>query len=177
MTLTDWVIASATLIGPILAVQAQKWVERSREARNRKLTVFHMMMATRGARLSGDHVRALNMIDLTFYGPVQFGKSRRTKPEQAVLNAWKEYLDHLSEQHDFAGQNAEAIGARRDELFVNLLATMATDLGYEFDRVQLKKSWYTPLAHNQLEEKQAGLLNAATEVFSGRAAIRIRPDA
>jgi len=175
MTLNEWLIVGATLLGPILAVQAQKWVERSREARVRKLQVFHSLMATRGARLSSDHVRALNMIDLSFYGPVRFGKNGRSKTEQGVLNSWKEYLDHLGEDHDFEGPNAQAILARRDELFVNLLTTMATDLGYEFDRVQLRKSWYSPIAHGQTEERQGALLMAATEVFQGRRPLHIAP--
>lgn len=175
MTLNDWLIVGATLLGPILAVQAQKWVERSRETRARKLQVFHSLMATRGARLSPDHVRALNMIDLSFYGPVRFGKNWRSKAERAVLAAWKEYLDHLSENHDFEGPNAQALFTRRDELFINLLAAMATDLGYEFDRVQLRKSWYSPIAHGQLEERQAALLAAATEVFQGQRPLHVAP--
>ncbi|WP_146604248.1 DUF6680 family protein [Cupriavidus phytorum] len=175
MTLNDWLIIGATLTGPILAVQAQKWVERSREARGRKLHIFHSLMATRGSRLSPDHVRALNMIDLSFYGPVRFGKNWRSKAERAVLAAWKEYLDHLSDRHDFEGPNAQAILARRDELFVNLLTTMAADLGYEFDRVQLRKSWYSPVAHGELEERQGQLLIAAAEVFQGRRPLHIAP--
>ncbi|MGZ7172458.1 DUF6680 family protein [Burkholderia gladioli] len=60
--------AGATLLGPVLAVQAQKWVERAREATNRKQSVFTTLMATRQSRVSIDHVRALNSIDLAFYG-------------------------------------------------------------------------------------------------------------
>ena len=40
LTSTEWVIAGATLVGPILAVQAQKWVERARARRARKANVF-----------------------------------------------------------------------------------------------------------------------------------------
>jgi hypothetical protein len=67
MTTSDWAIVSATLLGPILAVQAQKWLERWRDYRNRKMWVFQTLMATRAARLEAEHVRALNMIDLVFY--------------------------------------------------------------------------------------------------------------
>ena len=56
----------AVILGPILAVQAQKAIERWRERRNRKLWVFKTLMATRGSRLSPNHVQALNMIDLEF---------------------------------------------------------------------------------------------------------------
>lgn len=39
----------ATLCGPVLAVQAQKLVERIRENQQRKLKLFYTLMATRGA--------------------------------------------------------------------------------------------------------------------------------
>lgn len=39
----------ATIAGPILAVQAQKWLERLRERRNRKFCVFQQLMATRAS--------------------------------------------------------------------------------------------------------------------------------
>lgn len=176
LTTTDWVIASATLLGPILAVQAQKWVERARETRGRKLWVFHTLMATRGARLHADHVRALNMIDLTFYGPVKFGRTWRSKKDQAILDCWKEYLDHLGDPANLAPQNPEAVSARRDELFVNLLFTMGKALGYEFDRVLLKKGGYSPMAHGQNEESIQALIAAAVQVFQGKSSIKIAPD-
>jgi len=175
LTTTDWVIASATLIGPILAVQAQKLVERARETRGRKLWVFHTLMATRGGRLHADHVRALNMIDLTFYGPVRFGRAWRSKRDQAVLDSWKEYLDHLADPAHAAPANPEAVFAQRDELFVNMLFTMGKCLGYEFDRVQLKKGGYSPAAHGQNEERVQNLVTAATDVLQGNRALRIAP--
>ena len=72
METKDWIIALATLLGPILAVQAQKWIEGVREQRTRKLRVFTQLMATRAARLSAEHVQAINMIDLVFYGSFIF---------------------------------------------------------------------------------------------------------
>lgn len=175
LTITDWVIASATLLGPILAVQAQKWVERARETRGRKLWVFHTLMATRGARLHADHVRALNMIDLTFYGPVRLGRAWRPKRDQAVLDSWKEYLDHLGDPAHITPNNPDAIFAQRDELFVNLLFTMGKSLGYEFDRVQLKRGGYSPMAHGQHEESMQNLVAAATDVFQGNRALKVVP--
>ena len=37
---SDVVIATCTLLGPVLAVQAQKWVERFREKQQRRLTII-----------------------------------------------------------------------------------------------------------------------------------------
>lgn len=170
MAVADWAIVGATLLGPVVAVQAQKWVERARDGKQRKRWVFETLMATRGARLSQDHVRALNMIDLAFYGS---GPGRRTAKEQRVLDAWREYLDDLWAGHDFSGPDAGALTARRDELFTNLLAAQADDLRLAFDRVQLKKSFYSPIAHAQVEGEQQALRIAALKVFSGNEPLRV----
>ncbi|KAB0489673.1 DUF6680 family protein [Pseudomonas vancouverensis] len=174
LTISDWMIVTATLLGPILAVQAQKWIERSRESRARKLQVFHTLMATRGARLSADHVRGLNMIDLSFYGSVRLGRRWTSSRDQSVLNAWKEYHDHLSDSSNL-NLSMEALWVQRDELFVNLLFAMGRSLGYQFDRVQLKKSWYSPNAHVQNEVRMDNLVTAATGVLEGRTPIQIVP--
>ncbi|MER1680562.1 hypothetical protein KC846_19100, partial [Enterobacter hormaechei] len=66
----NWALAIATifatLISPLLAVRVQKIIEKSTEKRNIKINIFTELMATRSAeaRLSNEHVRALNMIDL-----------------------------------------------------------------------------------------------------------------
>lgn len=40
LKLSDILTIIALLVGPVLAVQAQKWVERVREAKNRREWVF-----------------------------------------------------------------------------------------------------------------------------------------
>jgi hypothetical protein len=61
-------IVFATLLGPVLAVQAQKWIERAREKTQRKIAIFRTLMATRATFLSPAHVEALNAIPIEFYG-------------------------------------------------------------------------------------------------------------
>jgi len=179
MEISDWVMIGATLLGPILAVQAQKYVERVRERKTRKQWVFHALMSTRLSRLASEHVQALNVIDLVFYGTRVMGIHRRTKSEQTVLDAWKEYFDQLSTPFDEA--STEIWGARREELFVNLLYAIAIDVGYRFDRVQLKRSAYSPQGHGELEEELTGIRKAALKILSGEAplpmALRITKDA
>jgi hypothetical protein len=79
-------IMFATVMGPILAVQAQKIIERHREKRHRQIWIFRTLMATRAAALSAGHVEALNAVPIEFY---------RTKK---IVDSWKEYLDYLSQQ-------------------------------------------------------------------------------
>lgn len=158
-------IIVATLLGPILAVQAQKAVERARDRHNRKSWLFHSLMATRAARVSPDHVQALNMIDLAFYGRRIFGIHRRSKTETAVLDTWHEYLDHLNTKYE--KENFSLWVAKGDELFVNLLFALAIDVEYRFDRVQLKKGAYSPIAHGELEFEQQQVRKLAIDLLSG----------
>ena len=51
----DWSAISiviATVMGPILAVQAQKYLERQRAQKRAKDTIFRTLVATRATRLS-----------------------------------------------------------------------------------------------------------------------------
>ena len=169
---SDWLIVAATIAEPILAVQAQKWVERLREGRHRKLQLFEQLMATRAARLSADHVQALNMIDLVFYGSYFFGIHRRSKSEQAVIDAWREYLDQLGTKATDAAEQV-VWGAQRDELFTNLLFAIAKDVRYQFDRVQLKKGVYSPQAHGDLELEQNMVRKLVLKVLSGEKALKM----
>ena len=165
----EWVIVFATVMGPILAVQAQKLLEGIRDKKNAKLWVFRTLMATRGTRLSQDHVRALNMIDLTFYGSKIFYFFRwQSNSEKEVATAWKVYLDNLWTNVDHMSEPQKAVlyGAR-DTLFSDLLMAMGTDVGFHFDSVVVKKGGYSPKAHEWLEEKQTKLLDSAISVLEG----------
>jgi hypothetical protein len=174
MTISDWAIVCATLLGPILAVQAQKWIERLRDIRNRKMWVFQTLMATRGARLETDHIRALNMIDLVFYGRRRFGRNRRTETEQAVLDAWKIVLDELGEPWNDAVNNDARI-RRRNDLFIDLLVAMGADVRYRFDRVQLKNGAYFPTLHGTIAAEQNELRRLAIQLLKGERAFPVRP--
>jgi hypothetical protein len=167
----DWAIVIAAILGPILAVQAQKFIESFREARARKITLFEALMATRGSRVATEHVRALNMIDLVFYGERTLGVLRRTGREQRILDAWKEYLDHLNNK--LSDEQIQLWVAQGDELFTNLLYAMAQDIGYKFDRVQLKRGSYTPIAHGELEAEQVEFRRAMLSLVTGKHALNM----
>lgn len=169
----EWLTILATVLGPILAVQAQKWVERARERQSRQDWVFQTLMATRSARLSPEHVRALNMIELSFYGTRAFGQHRQTDHERSVIAAWREYHDHFGNiSEDASTEDMKRWNATGDEIFVNLLEKMAIALHYEFDRVQLKKGWYSPKAHGTIEADQELIRQGAARLLSGQTALR-----
>ena len=122
-------------------------------------------MATRATRLAPSHVQALNRID------IEFGKTkwrRQSPPARQVTNRWRIYADHL---HDLADDptpvQLEAWVRRGDDLFINLLASLATALDYSFDEVQLRRGIYHPRGHTDAEIRQDVIQRALADILVG----------
>ncbi|WP_121885332.1 DUF6680 family protein [Sphingomonas sp. PP-F2F-G114-C0414] len=157
--IADVAIIFATLIGPILAVQAQKWLEKGRAINDRRSAIFRALMATRTARLSPGHVEALNAVPVEFYGDK--GKLKQ------INNAWKSYLDH----HAPDTIANEAWSQKREDLYIDLLLLISEYLGYDFSRSQLTRDVYNPQAHGELENEQTIIRKGIVKLFKGELAI------
>lgn len=174
VTSAEWAIVFATLMGPILAVQAQKFLEELREYRAAKLWVFRGLMTTRMQRLSVDHVRALNMIDICFYGKRIFLWHRQTEAEKKVATAWKIYLDNLTtEIKDWPESRQQIHYSDRVKQFNSLLAAIGAAVDYHFDELHIERTGYIPIAHNEDETKQRQLLESAVGVLQGKQSIKM----
>jgi hypothetical protein len=60
----DGLIAACTLVGPVLAVQAQKWIERAAAKRARKKVLFESLMMTRGETNALQRTQERGQVDL-----------------------------------------------------------------------------------------------------------------
>ncbi|HEV2582558.1 MAG TPA: DUF6680 family protein [Ktedonobacteraceae bacterium] len=107
-------IVAATLLGPVFAVQVQKYLERWRDQAERRKRVFKILMATRASRLSLQHIEALNLIDLEFPASRKFKRLR---------SAWKAYLANLNEKEPEPPADA-VFYAKRWDLFIDMLYEM-----------------------------------------------------
>lgn len=165
METRDWVTTAAVLVGPIFAVQAQKLVEALREKRNLRLQIFKALMSTRAERLSRNHVQALNMIDIEFYGRRIFGIRIQSTREKSVTNSWKNYNQHLNEKSNY--ESLDLWLKKGDELFTKLLYEMSQAIGYDYDEVQLRRDCYRPEAHFTIENTQLEVLSGLAEVLNG----------
>lgn len=163
MNISEGILILATFTGPIAAVQAQKWIERHREKRRSKDAIFRTLMATRAARVSAEHVEALNMVDLEFYG----GGAK----EKRVRESWKQYLDHLNSPYN-EGSMA-TWNMRQLELFIELLYQMGRCLGYDLDKTHIKNSFYSPVAHGDLEKDQDLIRRALVKILTGNTSIPV----
>jgi hypothetical protein len=171
---SDAVLILATLGGPILAVQAQTFLERRRASTARRLNVFRTVMATRGARLSAAHVEALNLIDIEFYTPAQ--RFLRQSPKfRRVRSAWRSYYAHLESPFPKEEAQVAVYLNQRNELFTDLVYEMAIAVGYaEFDKDEIRKVSYVPQLHENIESEQTVIRKGFSEIFSGKAALPLK---
>ncbi len=158
----DGSVVIATLVGPVLAVQVQKYLERWREVNERRERIFKILMATRASRLSMDHVSALNLID------IEFPSAKRYKK---VRGAWKAYRTHLTETAPTDPQLSAVFYAKREELFTDMLYEMGLSLRYDFDKTQIGKDAYSTVYHGKVEADQEVIRTKLVEVLTGKAAI------
>lgn len=156
----DIITVLAILVGPILAVGVDRLRQSRTDGKARKLGVFRSLMRTRRSRLDPEHVGALNLIDLEFYG--------RT----GVMSAFKAYMDHLATPLP-AQEAQERYFEQREDLLVQLLHQMGRDLGYQFDKRDLEKLAYGPVAWATEQDMQRQNMVLFHEILSGKRALPV----
>jgi hypothetical protein len=161
ITISDWLMMLAVVTGPVIAVQIQKYIDRRSEARNRKLKVFSDLMTTRASVLAFQHVSALNMVGLEFNGK-KYGK---------VVNAWTTYIDHLN-SFPSEDENMQKIwGEKKNDQLSDLLYEMGESLGFNFDKVHIKKAGYVPQAYADKEDENNFIRKKLVDVFLNKKSI------
>lgn len=147
----------ATSCSPLKALIAQKKLEGLEEKQKRKLHIFSVLMATRGNRLSSQHVEALNMIDIEFYGEVE------------VLDAWNFYRAELNlDIRNYDKKQQDEFYKKRDSCFFDLLYEMSKLLNYNFDKSFIQNGKYAPIAHESYQMETAKFRALIIELLEGK---------
>ena len=167
MGLNDWLVIIAIIIGPILAIQIQKFIEDKKERKKQKMQIFKTLMATRATPLSPLHVEALNMIDIEFYN------------NKEITEKWKLLLDNFAnypqDTEDPEYQTKlNLCSAKSTELLTDLLYEMGKSLGYNFDKVHLMRGAYIPKGHADIILDQEFIRRSLVGVFLGKIPIPIK---
>lgn len=151
LKLGDLAIVLATIIGPIAAVQIQKWVERRGETNRRQVEVFRALMGSRAMPNSPQHVNALNAVPLEFHHV------------PSVVGPWSDLLMHLNTDSKVNPEHWQQTHINR---FLSLLKAMAAHLKYQFRDAELQDHAYFPewqvILMNEQEAMRKGLLALAT---------------
>ena len=126
MTNAEIILAVAVLLGPILAVVVARYMEHRRIQREQQMYIFRTLMRTRRgtAKLSADHVAALNFVEIEF------------RNDKAVQDVWKEHFE-LLENKDTASLSVEKSLAK-------LLQVISKTLGYKIEGLEIFEGGYTP---------------------------------
>ena len=165
---------AALFFGPLLAVYIGRKLDDRRLKRERRMDVFRSLMRTRRDNLSFDHVSALNLVEVEF------------QSDRKVIGAWKEYLDHLCQNHvkrhdeellDDMPESEQQIrneryGSRimveRQELLIEFLRIMAQTLNHEVEVLKIFKSGYLPQGWAEIENQEAIIRQYVVDLYYGR---------
>jgi hypothetical protein len=154
--LGDLAIVFATLLGPILAIQIQKYFDRRGETNRRQVAVFRALMATRATPNSPEHVNALNAVPLEFHKVA------------GVTGAWSDLLMHLNT--DSAG-NHDQWRQTHIARFLALLKAMGAHLKYEFRDAEFQDHAYFPHWQGALMNEQELLRKGLVNLVTGKSAL------
>jgi hypothetical protein len=96
---------------------------------------------------------------MEFYG--------RRRAFRDVVEAWKTYIDYLSQRDVEPNVWAQ----KRLDLFVALLLRLASSLGYRFSEVELRREVYSPVGHATIESQNEIIRVGLSKIFNGQAAL------
>lgn len=153
-----WAIVVATAFGPIAAVLVSFLREGRAAIRDRRLFVFRTLMATRKQIISLEHVAALNLVEVKFYGC------------KNIETAWRQYLSHLNTNSLPEYEKWDQI---RHNLLAKMLSEMSQKLGFKYDTLDIFQGGYSPegLAHR--DAVSVGALEYIRELSVGKKTVPV----
>lgn len=161
---TDVIMITAVLAGPVVAVQITEFLRNLKDSRDRKVHIFRNLMSTRSAQLAPMHVEALNLVDLEFHS--------QKRQDKRVLDAGRLYMDHLRDRV----YPQETWGVRKTELLVELLYEMSESLGYGFDKVQIKAGSYFPAGYEDIENERNEIRKNWLNIVRGKQQLHMKAE-
>ena len=142
-----WVTTAAIVIGPLAAVVISGYLDRRRAKMDRRRQIFRALMKTRRTWGSPEHVEALNLIEVDFYGA------------GSVQQAYKNLFDYFEKDiprrpDEDDKQFSERKTKHHASLLTKLLKEMADELGYKKDSLEILEGGYSPILFGEIESDQ-----------------------
>ena len=147
----------AILAGPAIGAKIAMRMEDRRQKRQEQIGILTSLLRTsRGtARLSAEHVGALNLIRLVFH------------EEKPVLDAYERYMKFL---HTLPLDEKEG-----QERLLDLLAALTKALGYPFSKTDLETSSYSPQGWEDVSITQQDNMVLLAKLLRGESYLRVAP--
>jgi hypothetical protein len=148
---------AAIVLGPVLALLAQRALDFLREKGERQKKLYFTLMGTRALFNQQEHVQALNSIDVIF------------SKDGNIRDLWRRCLDHLATDEVNPGWLDTL-----DTLRVDLYQAIGNKLGYHYTTEYIKRGIYFPKYHSNLVTNQNKLLEGfAKAVESGKLKVEV----
>lgn len=154
----------AMLVGPMLAVFVTRKIDHERAERERRMDVFRTLMKTRRLRLSSEHVTALNLIEIEFYG------------EAEVKTARESYFENLAKKVPTDIKESDEHFAEQNRRLAKLLHAMGKTLNFSnLEQLDIMTGGYTPQGWADVEQQQHILRYLLIDMLNGNRGIPISP--
>jgi hypothetical protein len=160
----EWLTILAIVLGPVIAVLTQLWIQHRQNKKNQKLLVYGTLMSLRATWVHVDFVRAMNFVDVIFH------------KDKAIRDKRKDLMTHILAKRKDDGTFERIDWNRAEDLLAEMLDLMGKQLGYTFEHTQIKQTAYYPVAHGKLDELALTLREKGIAVLEGRSAIKIKID-
>ena len=147
----DWLTVIAIVLGPILALFAQRWLDLLREKKNRRVQLYMTLMLHRATPLHTDHINAVNLIDVVFDG----------RRDQKIRDARQKLMDHI-----FTDESLPGWYDRANDLRADLYQAIGSSVGYEFTTDYLKRLAYAPVYQGNKETQENRIRQMLAESFT-----------
>ena len=145
----------AILAGPAIGAKIALRMEDRRQKRQQQIDVLASLLRTSQgtARLSAEHVGALNLIQLVFH------------EEKPVLDAYERYIKFLKTPPLDEREGRERL--------LDLLAALTKALGYPFNKTDLENSSYAPQGWDDVSITQQDNMILLAKLLRGESYLRV----
>ena len=161
----EYLMLFAVFTGPTIGVLIAQYRDARKQKRQQQTDILASLLRTRqgSARLSSEHVGALNLIELVFHG------------KKDVLDTYKKYMEHLNalQPPQDQVQQSEMFFRDREGRFLDLLATLASALRYQFDKKDLENLAYTPQSWANNMMAQNDISNLLISLLQGEKPLQV----
>ena len=130
----DYITLLAIVAGPVLALWIQRVLDKWRDKRRAKESLYFALMRHRAQWYHPERIQALNSIEVVF------------SDNKNVLSKWKSFMEHVKTAKPAASdQLALAVwNDNLDTVACDLYQAIGKTLNYDFDLKQIKQGAYIP---------------------------------
>lgn len=164
MALSDWLMIGAVLFGPLLGIWVTRWIDSSKELRERRWELFATLRRTRGLEASPESVAAVNMVPVLF------------KDCQGVLTDWGKLMDAANDPawNSTDGTAVEGVRKRYGDSRQNMIASVATAVGAALPTKEEHRLGYAPMLWENEYRENYEMRHLMLEVLRGGRALKLQ---